>query len=297
MTMHILVPIHTYPNGTSVEFTGHVAAVARHLDAGVHALVLDADFPQAASALGNMLIDVPTLIGGAKEKCREHGVAVAQALEAEMGTAGNRIRTTHLEGFTGTMAGVVSNLARYHDLVLMSIGADDVTTQATAEAVIFGSGKPTLLVPEASPIAAFDHVMIAWDGSRVAARAVSDARDFLERAQAVTIVLVIDEKALPDDNPGQGAGRVSCAARDHDDRGSGSGKGSSRRRNPAGPCERDWSRADRNGRFRALPHSGFRVGRRDGRRSEGSAASGPSVPLADACRGAFRGSEMLGYEP
>lgn len=204
MTMDILVPIHTYPNGPSVEFTGHVAAVARHLDASVHALVLDADFPQAASALGNMLIDVPTLIGGAKEKCREHGVAVVQALEAEMGTAGNRIRTTHLESFTGTMAGVVSNLGRYHDLVLIGISADDVTPQATAEGVIFGSGKPTLLVPQAPPIAALDHVMIAWDGSRVAARAVADARDFLERAQTVTIVLVIDEKALPDDNPGKG---------------------------------------------------------------------------------------------
>lgn len=203
MKMDILVPIHTYPNGTPVEFTGHVAAIARHLDADVHALVLDADFPQAASALGNMIIDVPALIGGTKQKCREHGAAVARALEAEMGSARNRLRTTHVEGFTGALAGAVSNLARYHDLVLMSIGADDVTPQATAEAVIFGSGRPTLLVPEGPPTATFEHVLIAWDGSRVAARAVSDARDFLERAQTVTIALVIDEKALPDDNPGK----------------------------------------------------------------------------------------------
>lgn len=203
MKLDILVPIQTYPNGTPVAFTAQVAAIARYLDADVHALVLDADFPQAASALGNMLIDVPALIGGAKAKCRQHGVAVAQALEAAMGTAGNRLRTTHVEGFTGALAGVVSNFAHYHDLVLMGIGADDVTPQAAAEAVIFGSGKPTLLVPEGLPTAAFGHVMIAWDGSRVAARAVSDARDFLERAQTVTIALVIDEKALPDDSPGK----------------------------------------------------------------------------------------------
>ena len=44
--------------------------------------------------------------------------------------------------------------------------------------------------------------MIAWDGSRVAARAVTDARDFLQRAQTVTIASVTDEKALPDDDPG-----------------------------------------------------------------------------------------------
>ena len=44
--------------------------------------------------------------------------------------------------------------------------------------------------------------MIAWDGSRVAARAVSDARDFLQRAQSITIVSVTDEKILPHDDPG-----------------------------------------------------------------------------------------------
>jgi nucleotide-binding universal stress UspA family protein len=211
MKLDILVPIHTHPTGTPVEFTGQVAAVARDLDADVHALVLDADFPQAASALGNMLIDVPALIAGAKAKCREHGVAVAQALEVEMGAASSRLRTTHVEGFTGTFSGVVSTFGHYHDLVLIGIGADDLTSQGTAEAVIFGSGKPTLLVPQADPIAAFEHVMIAWDGSRFAARAVSDARVFLERAQTVTIVLVIDEKALPDDNPGKRL--AECLAR------------------------------------------------------------------------------------
>ena len=40
------------------------------------------------------------------------------------------------------------------------------------------------------------------DGSRVAARAVSDAGDFLQRAQTVTIASVTDEKVLPDEDPG-----------------------------------------------------------------------------------------------
>ncbi len=85
----------------------------------------------------------------------------------------------------------------------MGIGASDVTTQATAEAVIFGSGKPTLLVPEDIPTSKFGHVMIGWDGSRVAARAVADARDLLQRAQSVTIASVIDEKAFADEDTGR----------------------------------------------------------------------------------------------
>ncbi len=71
-----------------------------------------------------------------------------------------------------------------------------MTTRDTAEAVIFGSGRPTLIVEESSPVATPEHVMIAWDGSRVATRAVSDAREFLKRARSVTIASVTDEKVL-----------------------------------------------------------------------------------------------------
>lgn len=41
------------------------------------------------------------------------------------------------------------------------------------------------------------HVMIAWDGSRVAARAVNDARIVLEPSTKVTVAVGTDEKVLP----------------------------------------------------------------------------------------------------
>lgn len=202
MRLQILVTIHTYPDGNSDNIALHIATIARHLNADVHALVLNADFPRVSSALGNMLIDVPALIAGTKEKCRERGSGVIHAMETAMEPLGIPLRTTKIECFPGAAGGVVTSIARYHDLVVVGIGASDVTPHATAEAAIFGSGRPTLLVPEDAPAAPFGHVMIAWDGSRVAARAVSDARDFLQRAQSVTIASVTDEKALPDDDPG-----------------------------------------------------------------------------------------------
>lgn len=202
MRLQILVPLHTYPDGNADTIALHAAAIARHLNADVHALVLNADFPRVYSPLGNMLIDVPALIGGVKTKCRERGLAIIQAMETEMGPLGTPLRITEIECFPSAAGDIVTSLARYHDLVLVGIGASDVTPQATAEAAIFGSGRPTLLVPEDAPVATFGHVMIAWDGSRVAARAVSDARDFLQRAQTVTIASVTDEKTLPDEDPG-----------------------------------------------------------------------------------------------
>lgn len=201
MKIQILLPVHTYADGNADRFALHAAAIARHLDADVHALVLNADFPRVSSALGNLLIDVPALIGGAKAKSRERGSAVIQAMKTEMGPLGISLRTTQIECFPGAAGDVVSSIARYHDLVLVGIGASDVTPQATAEAAIFGSGRPTLLVPEDASVTTFGHVLIAWDGSRVAARAVSDARDFLQLAQTVTVASVTDEKALPDKDP------------------------------------------------------------------------------------------------
>ena len=196
--LNILAVIQTYPNGNADRFAAHVAATARHLTAEVHALVLQPDFPTISSALGNMLIDVPGLIGGAKAQCRARGDAVIQALSAELAALEIPSRITKVECHPGSEGDVVASLARYHDLALLGIKRGDVTQQATAEAVVFGSGRPTLLVPDDAPPATFGRVMIAWDGSRVAARAVADAREFLQRAQAVTIISVTDEKTLPD---------------------------------------------------------------------------------------------------
>ncbi len=202
MKIDILAPVHTYPYGNSDNFCIHVAAIAQHLNADVYALILHADFPRVSSILGDMLLDVPSLISDAKAKSRDRGLALILAMELEMKRIGISLRTTELECFEGLFGDTVISHARYHDFVVVGIGPDDATMHETAEAAIFGSGRPILLVPESSPPATFEHVMIAWDGSRVAARAVSDARDFLQRAQSITIASVTDEKTLPNDDPG-----------------------------------------------------------------------------------------------
>jgi nucleotide-binding universal stress UspA family protein len=202
MTLQILVPIHTYPDGNVGNLALHAAIIARQLNADVHAVVLNADFQRISSPLGNVLLDVPALIGGAKAKCRERGAAVVLAMETAMGPLGIPLRTTHTECFPFAAGDIVSSLGRYHDFILVGIGKSDATPQATAEAAVFGSGRPTLLVPEDAVPTQYQHVMIAWDGSRVATRAVADAREFLRLAKTVTIAVVTDEKTLPEENPG-----------------------------------------------------------------------------------------------
>lgn len=203
MSLDILVPIHTYPDGNSANLAPHCASIALHLDATVHALILDVEFPNVSSPLGNMLIDVSNILSRAKSVCRGRGAAVASAMDVEMEAAGLQMRTTHVESYPGAVGDFVGKLGRYHDAVIIGIRPDDVTAQVTAEAVLFGSGKATLLVPEDAQPMPIGHVMIAWDGSREAARAVADAREFLTRAKRVTILSVTDEKELPSNIIGQ----------------------------------------------------------------------------------------------
>ena len=48
MRLHILEPIHTYPDRNADNIAPHAAAIARHLDG---------DVPSVSGAFGNMLID------------------------------------------------------------------------------------------------------------------------------------------------------------------------------------------------------------------------------------------------
>jgi nucleotide-binding universal stress UspA family protein len=90
--------------------------------------------------------------------------------------------------------------ARYFDLAILGWEAGNETSRLAAEAVAFGSGRPTVLLPASATVGTMRHVAIAWDGSRVAARAVADAAPFLQRAGRTTVFTVVDEKPLDDKN-------------------------------------------------------------------------------------------------
>jgi nucleotide-binding universal stress UspA family protein len=70
-----------------------------------------------------------------------------------------------------------------------------VTTLSLSESVVFASGRPSLLLPFDWP---FDRIgrriVVGWNGSREAARAVADAMPFLADADSVHLVVVSETK-------------------------------------------------------------------------------------------------------
>ena len=87
----------------------------------------------------------------------------------------------------------MSALARLHDLaiVLQPEPGQDTSDNTIPEEILFQCGGPVLLIPytHKGPCEP-KHIGVAWDGSRLAARALRDAAPFLARAQAITIITV-----------------------------------------------------------------------------------------------------------
>lgn len=84
--------------------------------------------------------------------------------------------------------------ARYADLIAMSGGASsaaDLIAHRYADSVVLAAGRPVLLFPESYKWdKGFQRIMVAWDGSREATRAVHDSLPFLTRAQKVIVMEV-----------------------------------------------------------------------------------------------------------
>jgi nucleotide-binding universal stress UspA family protein len=64
----------------------------------------------------------------------------------------------------------------------------------SAEALVLATGVPFLLLPEPWTGASAEHVVVAWNASREARRAIADALPFLTSAKSVTVLVVDPEK-------------------------------------------------------------------------------------------------------
>ncbi|MSP68601.1 MAG: universal stress protein [Alphaproteobacteria bacterium] len=86
---------------------------------------------------------------------------------------------------------------RVHDLIVLarSGDADGLPSVEAVEAALFGSGRPLLLVPPEPAAAIGESVVIGWNGSAEAARAVARALPLLLQAKKVTLVTIGEDSA------------------------------------------------------------------------------------------------------
>ena len=97
----------------------------------------------------------------------------------------------------GDAAHLFSEIARnYHISILAQADPDDgVPEKLTIEAALFDSGRPVIVVPYIQNAGIkLDRVMVCWDGSRAAARAIGDALPFRARAGHIDVVTVAEKE-------------------------------------------------------------------------------------------------------
>ena len=103
-----------------------------------------------------------------------------------------------------------SRIARRFDLAVVGQAEPDISTidDIIAETTLFESGRPMIVVPyiQKGPLK-LDRVMVCWDGSRQAARAIGDAMPLLTKAGKAEIVIIANEPGKQDEIEGVDMGQ------------------------------------------------------------------------------------------
>ena len=99
---------------------------------------------------------------------------------------------------------IVTSSAQVRDLSILGVhGPLTYPRQGLVEAVLFGSGRPVLLVPPGVPAFSGRMVVVGWDATRSATRALHDALPLLTKARKAVVISLSDDKVfrLPESGP------------------------------------------------------------------------------------------------
>jgi len=196
----MVLTLLSYPDPTPEWAIAAAAAIARQQQAVIEGALCIGSFPQVSNVVADRLVDAGRIIAEENARSRASGEAIASAFAETAGADAplHRIAWSHVAD-----PRPLAELARLFDLSVLPVYGH-AETASLLEALVFSSGRPVMLLPEtdaARAPGASGTILIGWDGSRPAARALADALPFLATASAVEIVAVTGEKALPDNLP------------------------------------------------------------------------------------------------
>lgn len=146
-----------------------------------------------------VMAQIPTsTLESQREALRARSDEAIAAFESAAAKAGRSVESRRALAFTEELPETVALHARYADLVVMGQhDPDDANSLSagTLEQCLMGAGRPVLVVPYIGAKAGFGrNALLAWDASREAARAASDALPLLEKADKVTVLTINPKK-------------------------------------------------------------------------------------------------------
>jgi nucleotide-binding universal stress UspA family protein len=135
-----------------------------------------------------------------RERALERAEAALSVFDTEAKNAGISYSCRALGEIPAEAATTVGAAARLYDLsvVLQPEPEQGSFDNTLPQEILFQAGGPVLFVPHIFK-GAFKakRIGICWDGSRVAARALRDARPFLDKAEQLVVITVNEADSVP----------------------------------------------------------------------------------------------------
>ncbi len=140
----------------------------------------------------------PTVVAGVWAELLGRARAEAEAergkIEARLKRLSRPCQLSSAEALARDLARVAAVHARYANIAVMARpveGAGGDLREEIVEGVLFHSGRPALIAPPGwSGTQIGKRIVVAWDASREATRALSEAAPLLDKAEKVTVVTV-----------------------------------------------------------------------------------------------------------
>ena len=228
------------------------AAICAKLEAHLALLALGIAPPPPASPYGVVSNDI---WAGEIRDGQAEAQARAAAIEERLAETGISCSVEAQYIDRGTVASLAARFARYADLALITpqLAGYESMQGWVMNGALFESGRPMLLLPKGpTHFPEARTVMIGWDASVQAAKAVRDAIGLMKAADAVHAVLIDPVPSFDGHGPEPGADLATYlgAARHRGDGAPHAEAGEGDRRGAAPRRDRPRGGPDRDGRLR-----------------------------------------------
>ena len=175
-------------------------ALAQCHDAKLSVQLLGTEVTPPKSFIDQSWVSTLVTSENTKQKKRVETTA-AKARELVQGYGGADVGVRF--GSVSDLAGEIRRRCRCFDLtILEEPGSAMGHRELIFEEVLFGSGRPVVVASsEKAPVERIERILIGWDGSIHAARALSSALGLLPEVKRAEVLAVMGEKSLDEGAP------------------------------------------------------------------------------------------------
>ena len=204
----LLILLRSHPAPTPAGAIGAAVDIAAIFDAKISALSCAILQRVPKSLLSAVTGEVPTLVAQERRKITSGAQQLLHMFSELAGQRGVLGQALYRQCTPSEVPALLAGYARLSDLTVVPMPEGGYLGHLDShwylESALFDSGRPILVLPHGCRslgTGVLGTVVVAWDNTRAAARAMADAMPILQRAKSVRLLTVTNEKVMPREPP------------------------------------------------------------------------------------------------